>query len=254
MIYIFEDHPNADISILFKSGYSTEIADKFIYSKGNGNLVNKAEDKLVNTTEQIVVFMDVIPGSKDCRTIYQRLCKLSKDNSNRVIVLPIICAEYYMIKSIKNDNLFEDTQERDNCAQKQPHLLSQFMKDADKKRFCKNFEKYCKCILKYHVRKSCIKPYNTETNVNGEYYRVDCICSDADDMCRQETLLQKAIDLLAEYPCIPKGSKAQNLKALSDKDAWDMHRKLVDEHNAFSDKYKAIDTNACNKYKHIKCI
>ena len=41
MIYIFEDHPEADISLLFKSAYSDEITRSFIYAEGNGNLVDE---------------------------------------------------------------------------------------------------------------------------------------------------------------------------------------------------------------------
>ena len=254
MIYIFEDHPEADISLLFKSAYSEKVAKNFIYAKGNGNLADKVNSCLLNTTDMIIVFMDMIPGNKDCYTIYRELCCISKKNSNRVVVLPIICAEYYMIQSIQNEDMFIDAVEVDRCINKIPHITSNLMKHPDKAKYCKNFEKYCKYILRYNTAKDCLKPYNKNSDINGEYYRKTCTCQVSTVDCVQKPLSEKAIDLLLSYQYVPGGSIALNVKNLAEKDIWDIHRELVDEYNAFADEYILADSNSLNKYKKIGYI
>lgn len=115
MIYIFEDHPDADISKLFKSAYNNNNINNFIYAKGNGNLVDKINYYISKTTDKIIVFMDTIPGNKDCYSIYREIRLISIKHNCRVIVLPIICSEYYMIKSIKNKDIFKDREEINRC-------------------------------------------------------------------------------------------------------------------------------------------
>ena len=255
MIYIFEDHPEADISLLFKSAYNGKIANSFIYAKGNGDLVDKVRSCLLNTADMIVVFMDTIPGNKDCYTIYRELGHISKKNNNRVVVLPIICAEYYMIKSIQNEELFIDMDETNRCINKIPHITSKLMKYTDKARFCKNFEKYCKYILKYNTSKDCLKPYNKIDDINGEYYKESCTCEMSTSDCLQKTLSEKAINLLVSYKYVPSGSIAVNVSDVTEADIWDIHRELVDEYNSFVDEYRLANTNSSeNKYKKIGYI
>ena len=254
MIYIFEDHPDADISVLFKSAYSNDKLSSFIYAKGNGNLVDMVNSYLSKTTDMIAVFMDTIPGNKDCYTIYREISLISKKNNYRIVILPIVCAEYYMAKSIKDIDVWKDIMETDRCIRKEPHITSSLMGYPDKARYCKNFEKYCKYLLKYNVAKDCLKPYNKINGVNGEYYREACACQKATVDCIQKSLSEKAIGLLVAYKYVPSGSIAVNVKNLTDEEIWDIHRKLVDEYNDFVDKYILVDSKALNKYKKIQYI
>lgn len=254
MIYIFEDHPDADISILFKSAYSDDKIKNFIYAKGNGNLVDNVKDSLLKTTDMIVVFLDTIPGNKDCYSLYREISFISKKNNYRIVILPIVCAEYYMIMSIKDTSMIKDFMEIDRCIRKEPHITSCLMEYIDKARYCKNFEKYCKYLLKYNAVKDCIKPYNKSSDINGEYYRKNCLCQKNTVDCIQKTLSEKAISLLAAYKYVPSGSIAVNVKNLTEEEIWDIHRELVDEYNDFTDKYILADSKALNKYKKIKYI
>ncbi len=254
MIYIFEDHPEADISLLFKSAYNEKTIESFIYAKGNGNLIDKVNSCLLNTVDMIIVFMDTIPGNKDCYSIYKELSHISKKANNRVVVLPIICAEYYMIQSIQHTNLFIDTLEVERCINKIPHITSNLMKYTDKAKFCKNFEKYCKYILKYNTAKDCLKPYNKSSDVNGEYYKEACTCQVSTSDCLQTSLSEKAMNLLTCYKYVPSGSEAVDIIDLTEEGIWDIHRKLVDEYNAFADEYILVDSNSLNKYKKIGYI
>lgn len=254
MIYIFEDHPDADISKLFKSAYNNNNINNFIYAKGNGNLVDKINYYISKTTDKIIVFMDTIPGNKDCYSIYREIRLISIKHNCRVIVLPIICSEYYMIKSIKNKDIFKDREEINRCIMKEPHITSSLMNHKDKASYCRNFEKYCKYLLKYNTVKNCLKNYNKEDNINGEYYNESCKCNKAMSDCIQITLSEKAIALLIAYKYIPSGSIADKVKHLTDDELWDIHRKLVDEYNAFVDSYILVDSNELNKYKKITYI
>lgn len=254
MIYIFEDHPDADISVLFKSAYSDNKVNSFVYAEGNGNLIDKVNYYLSKTTDMIVVFMDTVPGNKYCYDIYREISFISKKNNYRIVILPIVCAEYYMIKSLKDTDMIKNPMETDRCIRKEPHITSSLMGYADKARYCKNFEKYCKYLLKYNAAKDCLKPYNKINDVNGEYYRETCECQKATVDCVQKTLSEKAIRLLVAYKYVPSGSIALNVKNLTEKEIWDVHRELVDEYNDFTDKYILVDSKALNKYKKIKYI
>lgn len=255
MIYIFEDNSDADISVLYKKAYDKDIIHKFVYAEGNGRIKENVNNYLSITSEKIVVFMDTIPGNKDCFRIYSELSYISRNNNYRVVVLPIICAEYYMIKSIKNKQLFIDKEEVDNCINKHPHILSKLLKYPDKAKYCRNFEKYCKYILKYNVNSDCLKPYSKEKDINGEYYRKDCECEKFDFKCKESSLLNKAVNLLIEYKYVPSGSGIQAVKDLTEEELWDVHKILVDEYNQFVDVYKAADEDSFNnKYRKLKYI
>ena len=254
MIYIFEDHPDADISILFKSAYSNDKLSNFVYAEGNGNLIDEVNDYLLKTSDMIVVFLDTIPGNKDCYFIYREISLISKKNNYRIVILPIVCAEYYMIKSLKDTGMIKDSLETNRCIEKKPHITSNLMAYADKARYCKNFEKYCKYILKYNAAKQCLKPYNKEDDINGEYYRETCGCYKATADCMNKSLSEKAISLLAAYRYVPSGRIAENVKNLTEKEIWDIHRALVDEYNDFKDQYILVDSKALNKYKKISYI
>lgn len=255
MIFIFEDHPDSDISVLYRSAYNEDILRQFVYAKGNGNLEYEVRHYLLNTSENVIVFMDMIPGNRACNRIYNKLKLIARKNNYRVIILPIICAEFYMIKSIRNMNLFIDVQEVINCLDKQPHFLSNLMKDADIAKYCKNFEKYCKFILKYNVKNNCLKPFNQEQGKNGEYYRSACRCSVATEECDQLQLVDKAINLLYAYKYVPSGSRVVNVENLTENEMWNVHRKLVDEYNIFVKKYREVDVSAVHAmYNEINYI
>lgn len=210
---------------------------------------------LINTNDTIIVYMDMIPGNKDCITIYNRLKKVSKDNDFRVIIFPIVCAEFYMLKSIKNTQLFIDYKEVLQCINKQPHILSKLMDSTDKAKYCKNFEKYCKYLLKFGVKKHCIKPYNKITDENGEYYRNSCLCELATSECAMLNILDKSVQLLNQYRYVPSGSYAKNKRCMTDEEAWCVHKKLVENYNEFVENYRVADhKSSLNKYKNIICI
>lgn len=247
MIYIFEDNENADISVLFKEAYREYNRNlKFIYVMGNGRLYSEAKKQLeLCNNEEVAVYMDMIPCNPDCAKIFRELSKLSRKNNYRVIIMPIVCAEYYMIKSLEDKDFIND--EHIKCINKEQHFKSDLLKnDNYAAKYCKNFEKYCKYILKFTSKRDCIKPMNVDKKIRGEYYRQDCLCSKPDNECKSLSLINKSLALLSQYQYVPA------LTGRVTSDAWEIHRKLVEEYNNFVTKYREADSTG--KYEYVKPI
>lgn len=251
MIYIFEDNYESDISKLFRIAYNEDITNKFIYANGNCNIINIIKQK-IETEDFIVVYLDMIPGNRSCYDVYKAIRKMSFKNEYRIFVLPIVCSEYYFIKSISNEEHLLNREKALNCVNKIPHLEVLKESSDDVKRYCKNFEKYCKWLIKYGSLKECIKPYNKIEDKYGQYYVKDCKCNDKESECIDKELLDKSIELLRAFNYIPKGSSIDSTNYISE-DIWDIHRELVEQFNNFADKY-AKYTGDNKGYRHIKPI
>ena len=241
MIYLFEDDKDELLSKLFLASYRDEALDRIKYCCGNAKLLDEAIGILRNTTENVACYLDSVPGNKQIIQIYKDLAQLSKDNSYRVIVFPIVCSEYYFIKSLCNNTKYmEFNKDVSICINKGDFTKSDVFNDPVKGKICKNFEKYCKVILLNYVR-DCInisRGYPIENEKYGAYYTEDCICKFGDSACRRVTLIEKSIQLLSEYDCVPSGSIKSVKTPISNDGVWDIHRKLVDEFNSFNTFYK----------------
>ena len=173
----------------------------------------------------------------------------SRKNNNRVIVLPIICAEFYILKLLSKNKMITDETKADiafNFELYDEVLQSNEVTDLDVK-FCKNFEKYCKLVTMKWV-KECAK-----TNGTQEYYTESCVCNTLkDNSCESYGLIQKAIDYVSQYPCVPEGSYTNDRKNLTVEEIWDIHRQLVVMFNKIVDKFQSKDNS--RKYSEIKAI
>lgn len=254
MICIFEDHEDADISILFREYYPESVTSTFLYAEGNGNLYNKVEEALNASPDTIVVYMDLIPDNRYTVDIYNELRCLSRKNGYRVVVFPIVCVEYCFLKSIKNTKLFINSAEVVHCLSKRPLVCSNLLKDPDTSKYCKNFEKYCKYLLKYNTCLDCLKPFNKQTGAHGVYYRVSCFCDETTSICEEELLENKSRKLLHAYRCVPSGNSLIEANSIGIGQAWEFHRQLVDEYNCFANDYKSADPINKNKYKLVQYI
>lgn len=250
MIFIFEDKEDDLLSKLFQEAYDSH---NFIYAKGNGNLERIVRDCLVSSEEGIIVYLDTIPDNKDSINIYKSLRRLSLQNDFRVIIMPIVCAEYYFIMSLVLTDYVNYTGV-DTCIRKDFWRNSSLVEEGDKV-FVKNFEKFCKLILLKCV-KDCIKNSigaDGENTLYGYFYTKDCKCEHSDKSCRTISLKDKAINYVRNYPVIPSGSSLSNVVSVNIETLWAIHRRLVDEFNGFVDKYSKEDsTYAYTKIKYIK--
>lgn len=95
MVLLFEDNENTPSSQLLKSC----LYGKNIYfSNGNHNLATVATE-LVNKGNSVIIFVDVLVNSIETKQIYNAISKKFKNNEH-VLVLPIICIEYYILKML----------------------------------------------------------------------------------------------------------------------------------------------------------
>lgn len=252
MKYIFEDDERDILSIFFRQAYPTTQSSNFIYARGNCNLEDKIKNELENNNEHILVFMDMVPGNRELIKCYNKYKKLSRDNNFRVIVLPIICAEYYLIKALKDTPALSNSCGVDICINKEVYFNSPVITDARDRNYCKNFEKYCKLILMKNTKYCATHSGKTTNEFYGAYYTKDCICKFKDAACKKEhTVLEKAINYIKQYPCIPCGSYLKNVITLYSDDLWNVHRQLVNDYNIMTGRYKLIDKNNIMKYKTI---
>ena len=255
MIYIFEDSRKSDISKLFMESYREDSINKFIYVDGNENIVDTVEREL-KEVEGIVVYLDMIPGNISCYEIYQKLKTISECNNFKVVVLTIVCAEYYFIRSVYNEKVLNDNDDVRNCINKVPYIKNLFT-DGDKNPLhrCKNFEKFCKAIIGSESFKGCTRPYNHTKRKFGQYYRKSCPCEKGEKFrCKEKSLEEKSFKLLCEYKYIPLNSCINSIH-LSKPNTWEVHRKMVDEFNEFVDRYIELDKgNNFGDYRKIKYI
>lgn len=167
--------------------------------------------------------------------------------------MPIVCAEYYFIRSLRREYFIDDTGV-DVCINKMFWKNSALVSDSDRK-FVKNFEKYCKLILFKSV-KDCIKHTRYEDNHNslyGFYYKKDCLCDSSDSVCIGKSLADKSSDYVHEYPIFPAENLLWEYEFCDAERLWDIHRKLVDEFNDFVDDYISKDSDGSySKIAYIK--
>lgn len=259
MIFVFEDNENDLLSRLFKAAYPSEKADNFVFVKGNGEFKRKVQELLENREDRIAVFMDVIPDNIFTAQLYDILRNISKRNNDRVIVFPLVCSEYYFVKSIvKYPSLFKTFQGVDFCVNKKFYANSPLLNDDKSIAFAKNFEKYCKLVLlKHNIVIDCIRHSRGEHNENyryGDYYFKDCLCEHCDDTCSNKSLIQKSLDYVAEFPCVPSGTLVKIGRDLDLNDLWAIHKRLVVEYNEMCEQFITCDPLNRSKYKFIKTI
>lgn len=259
MIFVFEDDKDDLLSRLFKAAYPREIADSFKSAEGNGGFKKKVEKLLEDTEDIIAVFIDVVPDNDQTAQLYTTLRRDSRRNGNRVIVFPLVCSEYYFIKSIaKNHHLFETFQGVDFCINKKFYANSPLLNDSDSIKFAKNFEKYCKLVLlKHNVVIDCVRRSRGEHNENykyGYYYLKDCLCEYSNRTCTSKSLIQKSLDYVAEFPCVPNGTLVKRGRILDLNELWEIHKRLVAEYNEMCEQFIICDPSNSSKYKFIKPI
>lgn len=93
MRFIFEDDGRDIFSKMFQMAFDKEALKTLTYAQGNSKIQRIVENILKETSEDIIVYMDLIPDNKYTMMLYNDLRRLSMKNGCRVIVLPMICME-----------------------------------------------------------------------------------------------------------------------------------------------------------------
>lgn len=228
MNFIFEDKKTADLSILFRSIYPKNIREKFVYT-GSNRYICSTIKKMIKSpkdseeySKNYIVFLDIIPDNETTISVYKSISALSRtylERGYKIIVIPIVCAEYYAIQMIHKLRLFEmNSALYHDCVEKRFWKNSYIVEKipCKKRDRYKNFEKYCKAILEYGGPVRCITPSDQketeEKNKDkGAFYRNDCKlqCKDILNLKKHKCIDiptdKKAEMLLFNYPIVPAG-------------------------------------------------
>lgn len=238
MIYVFEDLKGDLLSELFMQSYDD---CSFVYAEGAGNLMNIVSKLLTDTSEMVAVYLDVVPDNRETVRIYNNLKQLSIKNGLRVIVFPIACTEYYFIKSLP-EHLFKSKECVRICLDRGYWKDSDLIETEEDTKFVKNFEKFCKLILLKNVA-SCVQHTRTSA-LYGYYYKKRCLCENSEDECSPQTILDKSLKYVQQYPFIPSLNFKGDIVDTSVETAWFIHKKLIDDFNKMVGLYKQRD---CSK-------
>lgn len=253
MSYIFEDHPDDSLSRLFKKSYSNDVSSKFIYAQSVSNVKKLARQELRKTeNEMVYVFMDMVSNNINLIQIYKYLSKKSQDSNYRLVVLPLVCAEYYFICSLSEYTIL-DKETMDLCINRLPFTNAKIVQSV--KKVPATFEQFCKLILCSGVI-DCIKRDSSNNNPMYDFYfNKDCRCESSLRDCLNLTLQEKSKQFLGQYPCIPANHIFENTEnSLHFNDIWQVHRQLVDEFNTMVDIFKNSNSSPKGYYEHIEYI
>lgn len=186
MSYIFEDHPDDSLSRLFKNGYLETVSSEFIYAKSVSNVNEIVKQELRKATDEIIcVFMDLVPNNINLVQVYKKLSKKSQKSNYRIIVFPLVCAEYYFICALPKYAIL-DKKAADLCINRLPFYHSKIVQYS-KKKLPNTFEQFCKLILDRGVI-DCIKRDSSNNSMYDFYFDKDCKCKASLKNCIDLTL------------------------------------------------------------------
>lgn len=241
MSWMFEDKRTSRLSELFTHLYSESVHLQFDFTGGIDNAMTKLLNEVPTSTDTYILVMDIIPDNPHLYHIYDRLAELSKMNNYRLLIIPIVCAEYNFIKSIADLDLITDQEILYCCLDKQPYYkyLNKFSHPRD----VRTFEKFCKHIL-IDFAKDCVTTSRTDGKdwINpkfGFFCTKDCPCDKAEGNCKSLSQNTKALNYLRQFPCIPGRSLLITSDKLDESELWDLHREGINEVNKMIDTFDA---------------
>lgn len=192
------------------------------------------------TNIEIYVFLDLVPDNPFTVKSYEKLLKLKRRGCN-ILVFPIPCSEYYMLKTLCSLHMEGLNQDIITVLNREVYYNSNLFELELSKEYITNFEKYCKVVFG-SISKICARKSNNadreHNNLKGRFYRVNC--EDCKECDFGETLQNKAEELLHRFPCIPIGANITKFhrRVLSRNEMVEIHRQLVDEYNATVERYR----------------
>lgn len=256
MEYVFEDNKKSMLVSLYERAYLPSEIMHFHYTNGSARIVGYIKNNFdINTG--ICIFLDLPPGNQNVRQIYSDIKDLIyKSGYKKIIVIPIVCREYYYLKMLSNTRLVIDQNWVDNCLR---FNLTKLLKlpiietDQEKKNIT-TFEKICKLIAKKGI-KECGRIGKIRVDESGHrpFIYSDCAqeCSGWNETCIAKKLNIKGAELVMQFPVFPCKSIIKHVNTFDWESAVLMHRKLVDTYNIISDKLDSADLDRFGHYSHI---
>lgn len=255
MIY-FEDYKTDALSRLFTSAYKKNNAS-IRFSGGNGKLTSEVEQLLSNNSDIFVIaVLDMVPENSDIVTIYNNLKMIGAIHPEllgRYIIIPNVCAEYRFIEAFRELQLFQSREDVDLCLSKGDYKNSSELNRLfpEEGVYHKNFEKYCKFILKYTVN-HCVSSDSVENALFQKFCLEDCECEDCD--YSGILLKDKACEYVNALPFVLNVNMLKDIRLKGDiqyKNLYSIHLSLINEFNKWVDTYKAIYRSPGKKYRHV---
>lgn len=208
MVYIFEDKSDSPLSKLFQYKYmNTSTVKDFIYANGNRGLKKKIA-KLVPTIPEsdIVCYLDLVYDNGSTVDIFREI----RLTYPEVLVVPCICAEYYLLQCIEHSTIVRDvisvskalSMSKDRCGYPSIKSKGQSLEG-------KSHEKVCKRVL----NNACLGCVKTEgSNIRLDYYILDCLCSKGQFFkCTPKILSDKSREYVNKYPLFPDDEEGVSL-------------------------------------------
>lgn len=191
-----EDNPNVSSSVLLSSLLNIMFMD------GAEQVIKMA----VNDGIDRLLFIDAIPDSKRVNMNYDNCMRIIKQNNleSKIHLIPVICAEYYVITSIVslgldfgfkyrwyNVVLEAILRKRTISKPLPPHIKYKYKGNFD------SFEQQCKTLL--YGASEVFMNYNIKENKNA--YRLNKISYFLNDT-HGITIYDKVINLAKKYPIV----------------------------------------------------
>lgn len=195
---LFEDERSSLIAQLLRVYYPGTDNVMLDYSCGNGNIEYYVGQYLNKPDFAVCCYLDVVPDNKVSLRIYKNLKSLAEISEGRLIVIPIVCAEYSFLRSLISSKqpVFLNSTRIESLLLKEPYTISPPLPKGGN---MKNYEQYCKNILSQEVAACCHIRARGPVNLKFRVYNdVNCRCLRPFLMCSDLSIEHKA-KLLAEF-------------------------------------------------------
>ena len=255
-VIYFEDYKEDALSKLYTSAYE-ENTVSIKFSGGNGKLASEVERLISsNLNVFVVVVLDMVPENSDIVTVYNQLKMIGRihpEFQRRYIIIPNVCAEYRFIKAFKELKFFQSQEDIALCMSKGDYKKSARLNQlfTEECVYHKNFEKYCKFILKYTVN-HCISSDSAGNDQFQKFYLKDCECEGCD--FSRDTLKDKSCKYINELPFVLNVNIVDDILVQGDmdyKELYSIHSNLINEFNKWVDIYKEMYRSPGKKYRHV---
>lgn len=209
---LFEDNENVPISMLLKKSYN---GNNIYFSSGCDKLLSKAIS-IQDKEDIIVIYYDVAPNNNKTTKGYRDLCKTIKTKQlKNIIVVPIICIEYIIVKSLYKYNQliipekYKDIEEYlikkldwdgyiNNCNTNEytrssiEHFYKYVLTQIQPQRCKRNSHKYLKDGKTIDINYG-----------SGKYYYIDCPCNRFCTLKSDSKLKEKSEIAYLQLPLVP---------------------------------------------------
>lgn len=145
---------------------------------------------------QIVGFFDAPPGNSAAKRKYNIIVHRSEvlsEYRNRIVVIPVICTEYFILKSLNQVGTLRLNNQYLSLYNELENMNFSMYRELK----FSSLEKAYKSILSSSILRCCINKSDL-----GKYYKESCVCMDSCSVISQDISLKDKANLLyISFPC-----------------------------------------------------